>query len=76
MGRPQQKPRRVRSLMAGVRLRVEEDTGLKALGKSLTLSPSRLIRCVIREAITGGPDCVENGEVARRTRRHHLTPRG
>ena len=76
MGRPKQKPQHVRSLVAGVRLREEEDAGLKALGHALHLSPSRIIRCLIREAITGGPDFFDNGEVELRTMRQHLTAIG
>ena len=56
MGRPKLRDTTAYSRMAGVRLRVDEDTGLKALGKALGLSPSRIIRRLIREAITGGPD--------------------
>ena len=53
----QKKPRPApRSGMVHVRLYVHEAAALKQLAAHLGQSPSRLIRRLIREAITGGPD--------------------
>lgn len=76
MSRPRGRPSAGYSRMRHVRLRLEEDAGLVALGQALGLPPSRLIRCLIREAITGGPDFFDNGEVELRTMRQHLTAIG
>ena len=61
MGRPHSKPREVRSKMAFVRLREEEWAGLKQLAENLGEIPSRIIRRLIREAVTGGPDYFDDG---------------
>ena len=45
-----------RSSMVHVRLHDPEAAALKALAENLGQSPSRIIRRLIREAITGGPD--------------------
>lgn len=76
MGRPKLHDTTAYSRMAGVRLRVEEDTGLKALGKALGLPPSRIIRRLIREAITGGPDYFADGEKEMRMLHVHLAAVG
>lgn len=76
MGRPRGRPSAAYSEVGRVRLRQEESTGLKALAQALGLTPSRIIRCLIREAITGGPDFFNNGEVELRTMRQHLTAIG
>ena len=76
MGRPKLRDTTAYSRMAGVRLRVDEDTGLKALGQALGLSPSRILRRLIREAITGGPDYFADGLVELRTLRQGLTTIG
>ena len=56
MGRPKSKPDKVRSRMVGVRLREQEWAGLQELAAKLDQSPSRIIRRLLREALTGGPD--------------------
>lgn len=76
MSRPRGRPSAAYSRMRHVRLRLEEDAGLVALGQALGLSPSRIIRSLIREAITGGPAFFDNGEVELRTMRQHLTAIG
>ena len=61
MARPKSKPHEVRSKMAFVRLREEELAGLKQLAEDLNETPSRVIRRLIREALTGGPDYFDDG---------------
>lgn len=76
MGRPKLRDTTAYSRVAHVRLRLEEEAGLHALGQALGLSPSRILRCLLREAINGGPDFFDNGEVELRTLRQHLTAIG
>ena len=61
MGRPKSKPGAIRSKMVFVRLREEEEAGLKKLAADLGQTPSRIIRRLIREALTGGPDYFDDG---------------
>ena len=61
MPRPKAKAPKVRSKMAFVRLRAEEEAGLKELAATLGQPPSRIIRRLIREAVTGGPDYFNDG---------------
>lgn len=61
MDSPKSSPAGVRSRMAGVRLREEEWAGLKQLAANLGQSPSRIMRRLIREAITAGPDYFDDG---------------
>ena len=61
MGRPKTKPSAVRSRAAAVRLREEEWAGLKQLAENLNETPSRIIRRLVREALTGGPDYFDDG---------------
>ncbi|MCY4560538.1 MAG: plasmid mobilization relaxosome protein MobC [Chloroflexi bacterium] len=61
MPRPKAKPGAVRSKMAFVRLRADEEAGLKKLAADLGQPPSRIIRRLIREALTGGPDYFDDG---------------
>ena len=63
MGRPKSKPAATRSRVAFVRLREEEDAGLKELAATLGQPPSRIIRRLIREALTGGPDYFDDGVI-------------
>ena len=76
MGRPKLRDTTAYSRMAGVRLRVDEDTGLKALGKALGLPPSRILRRLIREAINGGPDYFPDGVKEIRMMHVHLAAVG
>lgn len=52
----QRKPRKIRSRVAGIRLREEEWAALQQFAATLGQTPSRILRRLIREAITGGPD--------------------
>ena len=52
---------KVRSRMAGIRLREDEWAALQRLAAQLGQNPSRIIRRLIREAITGGPDYFDDG---------------
>ena len=61
MGRPPSKPPKVRSRMAFVRLRDQEWAALKQLAAEMDQTPSRVLRRMIREAITGGPDYFDDG---------------
>ena len=61
MGRPQSNAPEVRSRMAFVRLREVEWVGLKQLAADLDQASSRIIRRLIREALTGGPDYCDDG---------------
>ena len=63
MPRPTSKPAATRSRMAFVRLREEEDAALKKLAADLGQTPSRLLRRLIREALTGGPDYFDDGAI-------------
>ena len=56
MGRPKSKRAEVRSRVAFVRLRDAEYAGLQELAATLGQTPSRVLRRLIREALTGGPD--------------------
>ena len=56
MGRPKSKPAEVRSRMLHVRLREAEYAGLQQLAVARGQPPSRLLRRLLREALTGGPD--------------------
>ena len=56
MPRPKSKLSEVRSRVVGLRLREQEWAGLKTLAAQLGQPPSRLLRRLLREALTGGPD--------------------
>ena len=76
MGRYKKHPDKAYSRMAHVRLSLEEEAGLKALGHALNLPPSRIHRRLIREAITGGPDYFDDGVQEQRLMRVHLSAVG
>ena len=76
MPRPKAKPGAVRSKMAFVRLRAEEDAGLKKLAADLGQAPSRIMRRLIREALTGGPDYFDDGLLELRRMRTELAAIG
>ena len=76
MGRPHSKPREIRSKMAFVRLRDEEWAGLTQLAENLNETPSRIIRRLIREALTGGPDYFDDGVLDLRTMHRELNSIG
>ena len=52
----QRKRREIRSRSAAIRVREGEWAGLVQLADSLGQTPSRILRRLLREAITGGPD--------------------
>ena len=54
-GRKSRSPK-VRSRMAFVRLREDEYAGLQQLAAALGQAPSRVLRRLLREALTGRPD--------------------
>ena len=56
MPRPKSKPAEVRSRTLHVRLRDQEWAGLQHLAVTLDQRPSRIMRRLLREALTGGPD--------------------
>ena len=76
MPRPKAKPGAVRSKMAFVRLRADEDAGLKKLAADLGQAPSRIMRRLIREALTGGPDYFDDGLLELRRMRTELAAIG
>jgi len=61
MPRLKSKPGAIRSKTVCVRLRAEEEAGLKKLAADLGQAPSRIMRRLIREALTGGPDYFDDG---------------
>ena len=61
MPRPKSKAGAVRSKIAFVRLRADEEAGLKKLAADLGQTPSRIMRRLIREALTGAPDYFDDG---------------
>lgn len=76
MGRPSKRPPRGRSEALRFRVYPEETAGLRELAAALNISPSRVLRCLLRESITGGPDFFDNGVHELRTMRHHLAAIG
>ena len=61
MARPKKIPSSALSRSRNIRLHLAEDQGLKQLAETLGETPSRVIRRLIREALTGGPDYFEDG---------------
>ena len=76
MGRPKSKPSEIRSRVAFVRLREEESEGLKKMAENLGETPSRVIRRLIREALTGGPDYFDDGLIDLRRMHRELASIG
>ena len=76
MGRPKLRNTQAYSQMYTLRLRPAESSGLKTLGAALQLPPSRIIRRLIREAITGGPDYFKDGVQELRMLHVHLAAVG
>ena len=72
MPRPKSPPEKIRSQMFYVRLRAAEGAGLKDLAARHAQPPSRVIRRLIREAITPGPDYFDDGLDAFRQMRRSL----
>ena len=63
MTRPKSEPRAVRSIVYGVRLREQEAAALRRIADQVQEPPSRLIRRLIREAVTGGPDFFDDDKI-------------
>ena len=61
MARPKKIPGSALSRSRNIRLHLAEDQGLKQLAATLGETPSRVIRRLIREALTGGPDYFDDG---------------
>ena len=61
MARPKPQPKRGRSRVAHVRLYPEEAEAFKQLAETLGETPSRLLRRLMREAVTGRPDYFIDG---------------
>ena len=76
MPRPKTNPPKVRSRVAGIRLREDEWAGLTQLAADIGQPPSRIIRRLIREALTGGPDYFDDGLLELRRMRGELAAIG
>ena len=63
MARPKLEPRAARSIVYGVRLREQEAAALRRIADQVQEPPSRLIRRLIREALTGGPDFFDDDKI-------------
>ena len=63
MARPKLEPRAARSVVYGVRLREQEAAALRRIADQVQEPPSRLIRRLIREAVTGGPDFFDDDKI-------------
>ena len=63
MARPKLEPRAARSIVYGVRLREQEAAALRRIADLVQEPPSRLIRRLIREAVTGGPDFFDDDKI-------------
>ena len=76
MARPRKRPNLAYSRMLHVRLYPKEEAGVRQLAENLGETPSRLIRRLIREALTGGPDYFEDGLVDLRRMQRELASIG
>ena len=72
MSDPTDAPPKVRSSSVRVRLREEERTAFQQFAAQLGQTPSRIIRRLIREAITAGPDYFDDGLLELRQMRREL----
>ena len=63
MSRSLPSPSPARSRVRHIRLRLEEDTALQQLARTLHQTPSRVLRRLLREAVTGGPDFFDEGVI-------------
>lgn len=72
MPRRKSKPAEVRSRMVHVRLRTEERAAFQQFAAQVGQTPSRIIRRLIREAITAGPDYFDDGLLELRQMRRAL----
>jgi len=69
-------PRSRRSESLRVRVHAEEREGLRRLAESLDLKPSELLRRLVREAVTQGPDYFDDGLAELRTAHRELAAIG
>ena len=76
MARPKKRPERLASGMLHVRVYPEEKAALEQLAETLGETPSRVIRSLIRAAITGGPDYFADGVYELRANHRHLAAVG
>ena len=72
MSDPTETSSKVRSSSVRVRLREEERTAFQDYAAQLGQTPSRIIRRLIREAITAGPDYFDDGLLELRQMRNEL----
>ena len=76
MSQTKPSPPKVRSRSRNIRLHLEEDNALKQLAQTLNQTPSRVIRSLIRQAVTGGPDFFDDGVLEIRTAHRQLAAFG
>ena len=72
MSDPTETSSKVRSSSVRVRLREEERAAFQQFAAQLGQTPSRIIRRLIREAITAGPDYFDDGLLELRQMRNEL----
>lgn len=63
MARPKLEPGAARSIVYGVRLREQEAAALRRIADLVDQPLSRLLRRLIREAVTGGPDFFDDDKI-------------
>lgn len=76
MGRPKASPQQRRSRMVHVRLREEEWAAFQRFATVIDQKPSRILRRLLREAITAGPDYFDDGLLELRRMRNELAAIG
>lgn len=76
MGRPKANPQQRRSRMVHVRLREEEWAAFQRFATLIDQAPSRILRRLLREAITGGLDYFDDGLLELRRMRNELAAIG
>ena len=76
MREPRPSSPKTRSRSRNIRLYPEEDAALTQLAQALHQTPSRVIRSLIRQAVTGGPDFFEDGVLELRTMHRQLAAIG
>jgi len=59
IGRPKKAVKKTEALR--VRLTAEERDALQGLSETLGVKPSKIVRRLVREAVTGGPDFFDDG---------------
>lgn len=76
MGRPKANPQQRRSRMVHVRVREEEWAAFQRFATLIDQKPSRILRRLLREAITAGPDYFDDGLLELRRMRNELAAIG